>query len=68
MKPGGFVAGVSKGGRASLGTRLCSQSIVCYTLDGERGRGGLVTGQHNTLSATQDRQGLRAGCRKKRSF
>ena len=65
MKPGGFVAGVSKGGRAFLGTRLCLQSIVCYTLDGERGRRGLVTGQHKTLSATQDGQVLRAERREK---
>ncbi len=65
MKPGGFVAGVSKGGRAALGTRLCSQSVVCYTLDGGRGRRGLVTGQHKTLSTTQDRRVLRAGRREK---
>ena len=61
MKPGGFVAGVSKGGRASLGTRSCLQGLVCYTLDGGRGRKGLVEWQHKTLSLTQDRRGLRPG-------
>ncbi|HCB65436.1 MAG TPA: hypothetical protein DEP43_05670 [Ruminococcaceae bacterium] len=53
MKPGGFVAGVSKGGRASLGTRSCLQGLVCYTLDGGRGRKGLVEWQNKTLSLTQ---------------
>ena len=51
-KPGGFVAGVSKGGRASLGTRSCLQGLACYTLDGGRGRKGLVEWQHKTLSLT----------------
>ena len=34
------MAGVSKGGRASLGTRSCLQGLVCYTLDGGRGAKG----------------------------
>lgn len=53
--------GFPKGGRASLGTRSCLQGLVCYTLDGGRGRKGLVTGQHKTLLTTQDRRVLRAG-------
>ena len=27
-----FLVGVSKGGKAPFGTRLCLQSVVCYTL------------------------------------
>lgn len=34
------MAGVSKGGRAALGTRSCLQGLVCYTLDGGRGAKG----------------------------
>ena len=57
----GFVAGVSKGGRASLGTRSCLQGLVCYTFCGGRRRKGLAEGQRKGLSATQDRRGLQAG-------
>ena len=64
MKPGGFVAGVSKGGRASLGTRSCLQGLVCYTFCGRGRRRGLATGQRKDLSATQDRRGLQGGCPK----
>ena len=61
MKPGGFMAGVSKGGRASFGTRSCLQGLVCYTFCGGRQRKGLATGQRKDLSATQDRRDLQAG-------
>lgn len=58
MKPGGFVAGVSKGGRASLGTRSCLQGLVCYTFCGGRRRKGLATGQRKDLSATRGQAGF----------
>ena len=60
----GFVAGVSKGGRAPLGTRSCLQGLVCYTFCGRGRRRGLATGQRKDLSATQDRRGLQGGCPK----
>ena len=60
----GFVAGVSKGGRAPLGTRSCFQGLVCYTFCGRGRRRGLATGQRKDLSATQDRRGLQGGCPK----
>ena len=58
MKPGGFVAGVSKGGRASLGTRSCLQGLVCYTFCGGRRRRGLATGQRKDLSVTPGQAGF----------
>ena len=64
MKPGGFVAGVSKGGWASLGTRSCLQGLVCYTFCGRGRRRGLATGQRKGRSATQDRRGLQGICPK----
>ena len=54
----GFVAGVSKGGRASLGTRSCLQGLVCYTFCGGRRRKGLATGQRKGLSATPGQAGF----------
>lgn len=58
MKPGGFVAGVSKGGRASLGTRSCLQGLVCYTFCGGRRRKGLAEGQRKDLLATPGQAGF----------
>ena len=55
---GRFRGGVSKGGRASLGTRSCLQGLVCYTFCGRGRRRGLATGQRKGHSATQDRRGL----------
>ena len=60
MKPGGFVAGVSKGGSASLGTRSCLQGLVCYTFCGRGRRRGLATGQRKGLSATPGQAGFAA--------
>ena len=58
MKPGGFVAGVSKGGRASLGTRSCLQGLVCYTFCGGRRRKGIAEGQRKDLLATPGQAGF----------
>ena len=52
------MAGVSKGGRASLGTRSCLQGLVCYTFCGGRRRKGLATGQRKGLSATPGQAGF----------
>ena len=54
----GFVAGVSKGGRAPLGTRSCLQGLVCYTFCGRGRRRGLATGQRKGLSATPGQAGF----------
>ena len=54
----GFVAGVSKGGRAPIGTRSCLQGLVCYTFCGRGRRRGLATGQRKGHSATPGQAGF----------
>ena len=52
------MAGVSKGGRASLGTRSCLQGLVCYTFCGGRRRKGLAEGQRKDFSVTPGQAGF----------